>query len=165
MCAALWMTGLILFHQVHLHIFFSLYLQSHRSFFVLTVICFISFLCSMCLYVPKRVIGCYYRVEGKACLFQGTPPELMFHTCAQCSTLYQASQVHPINCGRNHILCGSSSPTTSLAWIQSLNIHIEIAFNFEGLKVSKHLQRWYEMKRTTMCSTVVFISAYMIVWL
>lgn len=119
-------------------------------FFVLTIICFISFLCSMFLYVPKHVIGCYYGGEGKACLFQGTPPELMFHTCAQCSTLYQASQVHPINCGRNHILWGSSSPNASLAWNQSLNIHIEIAFNFEGLKVSKHLQRWHEMKRTAM---------------
>ena len=42
--------------------------------------------------------------EGEACLFQGTPPELMFHTCAQCGTLYQASQVHCINCGRNHFL-------------------------------------------------------------
>lgn len=44
--------------------------------------------------------------EGEACLFQGTPPELMFHTCAQCSTLYQASQVHCINCGRNHFIVG-----------------------------------------------------------
>lgn len=44
--------------------------------------------------------------EGEACLFQGTPPELMFHTCAQCSTLYRASQVHCINCGRNHFIVG-----------------------------------------------------------
>lgn len=130
--------------------FFHFTYSATILFFVLTAICFISFLCSMCLYVPKCVIGCYYRGEGKACLFQRTPPELMFHTCAQCSTLYQASQVHPINCGRNHILRGSASPTACLAWIQSLNIHIEIAFNFEGLKVSKHLQRWYEMKITTI---------------
>lgn len=44
--------------------------------------------------------------EEEACLFQGTPPELMFHTCAQCSTLYRASQVHCINCGRNHFIVG-----------------------------------------------------------
>lgn len=34
--------------------------------------------------------------------FQGTPPELMFHTCAQCGSLYQPSQVRHINCGRDH---------------------------------------------------------------
>lgn len=45
------------------------------------------------------------RGEGDACLFQGTTlPELMFHTCAQCSSLYRASQVHCINCGRNHFI-------------------------------------------------------------
>lgn len=42
--------------------------------------------------------------EGEACLFQGTPPELMFHTCAQRGTLYRASQVHCINCERNHFI-------------------------------------------------------------
>lgn len=58
------------------------------------------------LLVNVCVIVCYYRGEGEACLFQGTPPELMFHTCAQCSTLYRASQVHCINCGRNHFIVG-----------------------------------------------------------
>lgn len=53
-----------------------------------------------------RATVCYYRREGEARLFQGTPPELMFHTCAQCSTLYRASQVHCINCGRNHFIVG-----------------------------------------------------------
>lgn len=79
--------------------------------------------------------------EGEACLFQGTPPELMFHTCAQRGTLYRASQVHCINCGRNHFIGGRrgaaavvvvvvergsscTSSSSSLAHIQSLNIHI-----------------------------------------
>lgn len=77
--------------------------------------------------------------EGEACLFQGTPPELMFHTCAQRATLYRASQVHCINCGRNHFIgregrvwvrgggCAAvvrGSSSSSLACIQSLNIHI-----------------------------------------
>lgn len=53
-----------------------------------------------------RATVCYYRREGEARLLQGTPPELMFHTCAQCSTLYRASQVHCINCGRNHFIVG-----------------------------------------------------------
>lgn len=85
--------------------------------------------------------------EWEACLFQGTPPELMFHTCAQCATLYRASQVHCINCWRKKpflfflfscslslrggaavvVVWGSfstSSSSFSLACIQSLNIHI-----------------------------------------
>lgn len=45
--------------------------------------------------------------------FQGTPPELMFHTCAQCCGLYQASQVRHINCGRDHFSCHRGVPLGS----------------------------------------------------
>ncbi|CAM4527125.1 unnamed protein product [Leuciscus chuanchicus] len=52
------------------------------------------------LLLPLQSVG-EERVEGGEVLvveveggssFQGTPPELMFHTCAQCGSLYQPSQ-------------------------------------------------------------------------
>lgn len=127
--ALLWMTGLILQLWVHLHIFTFL-TASHTLFFSP---CWMQ----VCVCVSVLLQG----REGEACLFQGTPPELMFHTCAQRGTLYRASQVHCINCGRNHFIGGRrgaaavvvvvvergsscTSSSSSLAHIQSLNIHI-----------------------------------------
>lgn len=90
------------------------YLYSSHS---LSTLIFISLLTvffkiyAECLYVCQWVPQCVIMGrEGEACLFQGTPPELMFHTCAQCSTLYRASQVHCINCGRNHFIVGVVLP-------------------------------------------------------
>ena len=113
MCAILWMTELILGHRVHLHIFTFLTASAHLIFFSPLQM----FLCSVhvCACVracaqPTSECVCHSVLlqgrEGEACLFQGTPPELMFHTCAQCSTLYRASQVRCINCGRNHFIVG-----------------------------------------------------------
>lgn len=82
--------------HIHLHTF------AHRSLRMNGSVVF-SLFCS-----PKvgeeRVEGgevLVVEVEGGSS-FQGTPPELMFHTCAQCGSLYQPSQVRHINCGRDH---------------------------------------------------------------
>ena len=114
MCAILWMTGLILGHRVHLHIFTFSHSISTLNFFFLPPYKFSDAECArVCICVRTHPTGecvCHSVLlqgrEGEACLFQGTPPELMFHTCAQCSTLYRASQVHCINCGRNHFIVG-----------------------------------------------------------
>lgn len=138
------MTGLVLGHQVHLHIFTFLTASAHLSQcppitnFPMLNVCVCAHPTGECVCHSVLLQG----REEEACLFQGTPPELMFHTCAQRGTLYRASQVHCINCGRNHFIgrgvgwwrrrrrwwCGGPPPPppppSSLACIQSLNIHI-----------------------------------------
>lgn len=111
---ALWMTGLTLRHRVHLHIFTFLTASARSSFlFHPPLMNFPMPKCvcmCVCVHTPPTECVCHSVLlqgrEGEACLFQGTPPELMFHTCAQCGTLYRASQVHCINCGRNHFIGG-----------------------------------------------------------
>lgn len=93
---SVWRTGLISMPHIHLHTF------AHRSLWMNGGVVFSLFRS------PKvgeeRVEGgevLAVEVEGGSS-FQGTPPELMFHTCAQCGSLYQPSQVRHINCGRDH---------------------------------------------------------------
>ena len=106
MGAVLWMTGLVLGQQVHLHIFTFLKASAQLSTYPLQNI-----VCWLCVHAhPTGECVCHWVLlqerEGEACLFQGTPPELMFHTCAQRGTLYRASQVLCINCRRNHFIGG-----------------------------------------------------------
>lgn len=117
---SVWRTGLISMQHSHLHTFAHRSLNEQKWWVGFFFICLFSKGG-----VEVRWHGCWVGgwggVGGGGLSFQGTPPELMFHTCAQCGSLYRASQVHHINCGRDHFFFRRGC---ILAGSQSVNIHI-----------------------------------------
>lgn len=118
---SVWRTGLISMLHIHLHTFAHRSLWMKGSGFIPPPISYLPKVGGrirgdggvMMVPVVEGMLERERRGGGGGSSFQGTPPELMFHTCAQCRGLYQASQVRHINCGRDHFSCHRGVPLGS----------------------------------------------------